>query len=81
MNGLMAEAGCVGPQFSGALQGDGLGIESPRQGHQLVELGELFQVIGQWGQFFLGRLAFRVKELNILDFKGRNGLQGGTSVR
>jgi hypothetical protein len=74
MCGLVAQRGCIGAQFSGALQIDGPGIEHSRFRHAAIQMKQclcIFNEVGNVG----ARVAVGIQKLAVLDLEIRNGLQ------
>src|SRR3546814_7645570 len=70
MRGLVAEAGGVGAELAGALQGDGLGVEGAHVQHLLEQRHERLGVLHRWRQF-ARQFAVGAEVLEVFDFEFR----------
>ena len=70
MCGLVAEAGGIGAELAGALQGNGLFVEGARLDHDPVKLEQTVVIVrDRWSFFFGNQPPVGRQELVIVDFE------------
>ncbi len=69
MGGLVAQAGRIGAQLAGALQGDGHGVEGAHEQHLLEQLAQAGDIAPGLGQVVAHQGAVGAQVLEVFDLE------------